>query len=536
MFKSLTIFIFLLVALNANAQEDAWVYLTDKPNQAAALANPNTILTQKAIDRKQNHAIAIDPRDVPVHEPYISILKSQVGITVMAKSKWFNAVHVRGTETDISALLNLTFVDHIDFANNGLDVGSRVGALEDKTNVEDESIVFTYGDTQNQVEMINVDDLHLADFTGEGMTIAVLDAGFPNVNTMTAFQRLRDNGDLLDGYDFVNRTEAVYDNVSSSHGTRVLSTMAAYIQDEFVGTAPDASYYLFITEDANSENPVEESYWVEAAERADSLGVDLINTSLGYTEFDNPNYSYTPADMNGQTAFITKGASIAVEKGLLVVVSAGNSGATAWQTVGAPADSPDVLSVGAVDANGDYVAFSSQGSTAQVGYQKPDVVARGGAAYVVNENDIISQNNGTSLSGPILCGGIASLWQAIPDASPTEVMDLVRQSASQYATPDDFLGYGIPDLALARTLGVEEEVLNSFSFYPNPVKNELKFNVPVESNTLKITIYTSLGQEINSATLSQNLSSMSVSNLSSGIYVMTISTQRQSKTFKFIKE
>jgi serine protease AprX len=159
---------------------------------------------------------------------------------------------------------------------------------------------------------------------------------------------------------------------------------------------------LFITEDANSENPVEESYWVEAAERADSLGVDLINTSLGYTEFDNPNYSYTPADMNGQTAFISKGASIAVEKGLLVVVSAGNSGATAWQTVGAPADSPNVLSVGAVDANGDYVAFSSQGGAAQVGYQKPDVVARGGAAYVVNENDAITQNNGTSLSGPIL--------------------------------------------------------------------------------------------------------------------------------------
>lgn len=534
--RTLPLLLLLLITINSYAQEDAWVYLTDKPNEAAALANPISILTQKALDRKQNHGIAIDARDVPVHEPYISTLKSQVGITVMAKSKWFNAVHVRGTETDISALLNLTFVDSIDFADNGLDLGSRVGALADKTNIEDQSIVFTYGDTQNQVEMINVDDLHLDDFTGEGITVAVLDAGFPNVNTMTAFQRLRDNGDLLDGYDFVNRTEAVYDNVSSSHGTRVLSTMAAYIPDEFVGTAPDASYYLFITEDANSENPVEESYWVEAAERADSLGVDLINTSLGYTEFDNPNYSYTPADMNGQTAFISKGASIAVEKGLLVVVSAGNSGATAWQTVGAPADSPNVLSVGAVDANGDYVAFSSQGSAAQVGYQKPDVVARGGAAYVVNENDAITQNNGTSLSGPILCGGIASLWQAIPEASPTEVMDLITQSASQYATPDDFLGYGIPDLALARTLGVEEEVLYSFSFYPNPVKDELKFNLPVESNTLNITIYTSLGQEINSATLSQNLSNMSVSNLSSGIYVMKVSTERESKTFKFIKE
>jgi len=534
--RTLPLLLLLLITINSYAQEDAWVYLINKPNEAAALANPISILTQKALDRKQNHGIAIDVRDVPVHEPYITTLKSQTGITVMAKSKWFNAVHVRGTETDISALLNLSFVDSIDFADNGLDLGSRSAALQDKLNIEDESIVFTYGDTQNQVEMINVDDLHLADYTGEGITVAVLDAGFPNVNTMSAFQRLRDNGDLLDGYDFVNRTDAVYDNVVSSHGTRVLSTMAAFVQDEFVGTAPDASYYLFITEDATGENPVEESYWVEAAERADSLGVDLINTSLGYTEYDNPNYNYTPADMNGQTAFITKGATIASEKGILVVVSAGNSGATAWQTISAPADSPDVLAVGAVDANGDYVAFSSQGSAAQVGYQKPDVVARGGAAYVVDENDVITQNNGTSLSGPILCGGIASLWQAVPELSPTEVMDYVRQSASQYTMPDDFLGYGIPDLALARTLGVEEEALNSFSVYPNPVKDELKFNIPVESNTLNITIYTSLGQEVKTVKLGQNVSNINVANLSSGIYVMTISTERQSKTLKFIKE
>jgi subtilisin family serine protease len=217
-------------------------------------------------------------------------------------------------------------------------------------------------------------------------------------------------------------------------------------------------------------------------------------------------------------------------------VSAGNSGATTWQTVSAPADSPDVLAVGAVDANGDYVAFSSQGSAAQVGYQKPDVVARGGAAYVVSENDVITQNNGTSLSGPILCGGIASLWQAVPELSPTEVMDYVRQSASQYTMPDDFLGYGIPDLALARTLGVEDETLDGFSVYPNPVKDELKFNIPVESNNLNITIYTSLGQEVKTVMLSQNVSTINVANLSSGIYVMTISTQRQSKTLKFIKE
>jgi hypothetical protein len=537
MLRKITMLLLLLLSINSYAQEDAWIYLTDKANVSTALANPISILTQKAIDRKQNHNIAIDERDVPVNEMYISDLKTQTGITVLAKSKWFNAVHVRGTEADINALGTLTYVDSIDFADNNLDAASRSTTIQDKTDIEDENVVFTYGDTQNQVEMINADNLHIDDFTGEGITIAVMDSGFPNVHTMGAFQRLRDNGDLLDGYDFVNRNSDVYAFSGSSHGTRVLSTMAGFIQDQFVGTAPDASYYLFITEETGSETPVEESYWVEAAERADSLGVDMINTSLGYRVFDNPNYDYTPADMNGQVTFISKGASIAVEKGILVVVSAGNSGASAWQTVGAPGDSPDVLSIGAVDADGNYVSFSSQGGAAQVGYQKPDVVARGGSAYVIDQNNTITQNNGTSFSGPITCGGIASLWQAIPDASPTEVMDYVRQSASQFTAPDDLLGYGIPDLDLARgiALSVDEELIEDFSFYPNPVKNELNIRIPSLITQAEVSIYNQLGQQV----LNQPITAskiINVSNLYAGIYLVRFSGQDISKTIKFIKQ
>ena len=534
------IFTLLLILFSSiiYAQEDAWVYLTDKPNASAALANPISILTQKAIDRKQNHNIAIDERDVPVDENYIADLKTQTGITVLAKSKWFNAIHVRGSEADINTLNILAYVESIDFADNNLDAESRQEAIQNKTETEDETVDFTYGNTQNQVEMINADNLHLEDFTGEGITIAVMDSGFPNVNTMSAFQRLRDNNDLLNGYDFVNRTSDVYASVASSHGTRVLSDMGGFIEEEFVGTAPDASYYLFLTEDATSENPVEESYWVEAAERADSLGVDMINTSLGYRVYDNPNYSYTPADMNGQVAYITKGASIAVEKGILVVVSAGNAGATDWQTVGAPADSPDVLSVGAVDANGDYVAFSSRGSEAQVGYQKPDVVARGGSAYVIDENNTIVQNNGTSFSSPILCGGIASLLQAIPEATPTEVMGFVRQSASQFNNPDDFLGFGIPDLNLAKNiaLSVDGEIIEKFSFSPNPIKNEINFEFPSETVKATISIFNTLGQQILQIEKTVNSNKLDISNLSSGIYILKIASNNTSKTFKFIKQ
>lgn len=538
MFRNIFMLLLLQISITATAQQDAWIYLTDKPNVASSLASPISILTQKAIDRKQHHNIAIDERDVPVNEAYIADLKTQTGITVMAKSKWFNSVHVRGTEADINALDALTYVDSIDFADKSLNSGSREFHAQDKYDNFEQQVVFTYGNAQNQVEMINADNLHVDDFTGEGITIAVMDSGFPNVNTIGAFQRLRDNGDLLDGYDFVTRNTDVYANTASSHGTRVLSDMAGYIQDQFVGTAPDASYYLFLTEDVSSENPVEESYWVEAAERADSLGVDMINTSLGYRVFDNSNYDYTPADMNGQVAFISKGASIAVEKGILVVVSAGNAGATTWQTVGAPADSPDVLSVGAVDANGNYVAFSSQGGTAQVGYQKPDVVARGGASYVVDQNNNITQNNGTSFSSPILCGGIASLWQAIPDASPTEVMDYVRQSASQYTTPEDLLGYGIPDLDLAKNiaLSLDESLRPAFSIYPNPVVNEIHIQFPENYINAGLKIYNQLGQRILNTNLTNTFNTVDVSFMSPGLFVLELNSEGNTKTYKFIKQ
>lgn len=537
MFPKFTLLVLLLVSVSSAAQEDAWIYLVDKPNAAASLANPISILTQKAITRKQNHDISIDDRDVPVHEAYISDLKLQDGITALAKSKWFNAVHVRGTEAAISALEALDYVDYIHFANSNLNTVSRSSRSQDKMHIENETIDFTYGDTQNQVEMLSAHNLHSAGFTGEGITVALMDSGFSNVNTMGAFQRLRDQNGLLGGYDFVNRSTAIYESTVSSHGTRVLSTMAAYIQDEFVGTAPDASYYLFRTEDASSENPVEESYWVEAAERADSLGVDMINTSLGYTTYDNATYNYTPADMNGQVAFISKGASIAAEKGILVVVSAGNSGASSWQTVGAPADSPAVLSIGGVDANGSYVFFSSKGGAAQVGYQKPDVVARAGAAYVVDENNNSTQNNGTSFSAPILCGGIASLWQAIPEASPTEIMNYVRQSASQFASPDDFLGFGIPDLDVARSLALSlnDPDFENFRLFPNPVKTELHVAFPASIETLELKLYNAFGQEVLRESLQHDLKSLDVSNLASGLYIAKLSTEKNSKTLKFIK-
>jgi len=519
----------------ALAQQDAWVYLTDKENVATAIASPITILTQKAIDRKAKHGVLIDSKDVPVNETYISQLKSATGISVLAKSKWFNAVHVRGTQVDINNLSGLSFVDHIDFADKSLNARLIPNPIAGKFEVESTLTNFVYGNTLNQVEMINADGLHVADYTGAGMTIAVIDAGFYKVNTMAGFQRLRDAGNLLGGYDFVDRTNDIYAYTGSSHGTHVLSTMAGYVGNQYVGTAPDATYYLFRTEVDASENPLEESYWVEAAERADSLGVDVINTSLGYLDFDNSNYDYAATDLNGNTAYITKGANIAFDKGILVVVSAGNSGASG---VAAPADAAGVLTIGGVDSNGDYWSSSSRGTAIQP-TQKPDVAARGSGTYVIATNDNIAQASGTSFSAPIMAGGVACLMQALPNKANTEIMQMVRESASQYSNPDYKIGYGIPNLkqALDNILGVFSNSEIGFKIYPNPVNNTLHIDFPLGVTTASITIYDVLGKQVLNTGLSNDFNAVRLDQLPSGIYLAKLKDDQQRMTsFKLIKQ
>lgn len=529
--KKLLLLFVLFIAQNSIAQQDAWVYLNDKPNAVTALANPLTILSQKALDRKALHGVVLDDRDVPVETTYITQVENATGITVMATSKWFNCLHVRGTETDINALLSFTFVSTVFFADTSLNAKSQT--QQDKFDLEETLITFDYGSATNQVEMLNADDLHVLDYTGEGMTIAVIDAGFPNVDTMSSFQRLRDNGDLLNGYDFVDRTSDVYANSSSNHGTMVLSTMAGYVDTQYVGTAPDAKYHLFRTEDAGSENPVEESYWVEAAEVADSLGVNVINTSLGYTTYDNPNYNYTTADMNGNTAFITKGANIAFEKGMLLVNSAGNSGNSSWGIVGAPADAAGVFSIGAVNTVGSYATFSSRGNATQP-TQKPDVVAQGASSAVINQNDVIITASGTSFSSPIMAGAIASFWQANPTKTNAEIMQLVRESSSQYAAPNFQLGYGIPDFSSALILLDVSEEKEEVTLFPNPTQGQFSVVLPETDEGITVSLYTILGKIVYNKVYT-NDTNIDISFLADGIYIAEIKTDSFLKTIKIIK-
>ena len=532
--KNLLFFIILIFSLNSQAQEDAWLYFIDKENVEASISNPLSILSQASVDRKNNRGITIDERDVPVNEAYISQIKNVVGIQVLAKSKWLNAIHIRGEEADVNALLNnFSFIDRVDFANTSLNTAGKSTINMDKFDIEDSQVQFDYGDSQNQIEMIGVDQLHLEDYTGQGMIIAVMDSGFPNVDTMAAFERLRINNGLLGGYDFVDRTDNIYAYSDGDHGTRVLSTMAGYIENEFVGTAPDASYYLFRTEDDASEKIVEESYWVEAVERADSLGVDIINTSLGYKKYDNSSHTHTKADLNGSSTFITRGANIANEKGILVVTSAGNSGADG---VGAPADGIGVFSIGAVDVNGDYASFSSQGSVFQATL-KPDVAAQGEGSVVVDDSNSVINNNGTSFSSPIMAGGLASLWQALPDATNEEIKQYVRASASQFNNSDFFLGFGIPNLDEALNLGlsVQADQFQKVKIFPNPVKSVLTIQMSTFENILEVRIIDLMGKKVMTSSLIQNETKLDISSLTSGIYILNIQSGASFNSYKLIK-
>ena len=536
--KKLLFISFILFSFNTSAQEDAWLYLNAKDNVANALANPITILTQEAIDRKNSHGVSIDFRDVPVDETYITLLKNATGITVLAKSKWFNAVHVQGIKADIDNLLAESFVDHIEFADRNLNA-SRSVVVKDKFEIENKQTNLEYGNALNQVEMINVDDLHMLGYTGEGIIIAALDAGFGRVNTMSGFQRLRDAGKILGSYDFYNRSSNVYiDEACCYHGTVTLSTMAGYFENEYSGTAPDASYYLFRTDNATInelDKPIEETLWVEAAERADSLGTDVISSSLGFISWFEDKYNYTAADMDGNTAFITRGANMAFEKGMLVVNSAGNEGADGLI---APADAMNVLTVGAVDSSEDYAYFSSQGSAYQPS-QKPDIVAQGWQSAVIHESDEVRVAHGTSYSSPIVAGAVACLWQALPNKTNAEIIQLVKESVSQYNSPDNFLGYGIPDfgLALNLALSVEKEKMDVFSVYPNPVKNTLQISFPSNVEKANFQLYNILGKLVMNKAILRNNETINLEQLTSGIYIIKVqSSNLDLNTFKLIKE
>ncbi|MEQ8704695.1 MAG: S8 family serine peptidase [Phaeodactylibacter sp.] len=448
---------FLFFALPAFGQESSepdnprqfyWVAFKDKANTPYAAKAPEAFLSPRAIARREKLGILITPTDFPPNPDYLEGVEA-AGARVHHTSRWLNAATVYGEQSALPAIAVLPYVDTVWYAGP---YRERDKASVERTKKMDKlkSKALTgqhYGYATKQIKAINGDSLHQAGYRGKGVLVAVMDGGFTGVDRSPFFDTLRAHNRLLRSMDMVDKDTLVWE--SSSHGTKVLSTMAANQPEVLVGTAPDATYVCIKTEDTRGEHRIEECHWVAGLEYADSLGADVINSSLGYTQFDEPDMNYGADDLTGHTSVASRAADIAAEKGILVVTSAGNEGSSPWRKIGIPADAAGAFSIGATALNGDLASFSSVGPTADRRI-KPDIVAPGAWVTLADAYQYqVTIGSGTSFASPIVAGMVACLREAYPEVSVEEILDAIRNSGNQSDLPNVAVGYGIPDFIKA---------------------------------------------------------------------------------------
>lgn len=480
--------LFLALGITSQAQDRYAVYFKFKPQSEFSLSRPQEFLTQKALDRRLREGIAIDSLDLPVSEKYLL----EVGAWseyVLYTSKWMNAAVLVVNDTGAEAIEALPFVDRVELVAKGFleEPGARVVSQSDfltdqelerkypKFNSRQLGLTANSYDFQNR--LIGIDRMHEEGYTGEGVTIAVFDAGFPGVDTISSFAHLFANDRIIAQRDFV-RPWSKNAFAGHQHGTNVLSLIAANDSGKLVSGAYNSDFVLVITEEVATEYPVEEFNWIRGAEFSDSLGVDIINSSLGYWDFDETSMNYTLDDLDGNTAIITKGAATASSKGILVVNSVGNDGTRGASSLLVPADAADIITVGSVTNSGEVSSFSSRGPTSD-GRVKPELAAFGNGPVLLRSNGSAAASNGTSFSAPQITALAAGLWEAKPEWTKRELMNNLYRSATQYENPDNLLGYGVPNFYGAlygEVLGVGDEAV-VWSLYPNPAAtDELRIN------------------------------------------------------------
>lgn len=433
----------LLAAVGASAQQDTLKYrisLKDKAATGYSLDRPEDFLSIKAIERRKKQGLAIDSTDLPVCKKYVDAIRKK-GVRIVTTGKWDNFVTVSCNDTTlIDKIARLPFVRATEKVWTAPDPELPVMATKRDSLINTPLWVEEiYGPARRQIEMSKGDKLHDAGFKGQGMTIGIIDAGFHNADRIAAMKNIR----ILGVKDFVNADADIY--AESDHGMCVLSCIGMNQPHVMIGTAPEASFWLLRSEDEYSEHLVEQDYWAAALEFADSVGVDVVNTSLGYYTFDDKTKNYRYSDLDGKFALMSRQAAKAADKGMVVVCSAGNAGSGPWKKTTPPGDADHVLTVGAVDKKGELAPFSSIGNTAD-GRVKPDVVAVGKGSDVMGTDGILRRANGTSFSSPILCGMVTCLWQALPHLTAKEIIELVRRSGDRAESPDNIYGYGIPDM------------------------------------------------------------------------------------------
>jgi serine protease AprX len=466
------------------------LWFRDKSHNSFSLNEPGKFLSQHALDRRFRYSIQLDSRDIPVSRFYLDSLK-KLGIDILNTSKWFNNCTVAISDINIfKAIRSLSFIDmnktSLSISPYPLKNSRSVVKFSPTRPLETQDSIYGYSTWQIQLE--NGLILHQMGYKGEGIQIAVLDAGFTNADILPVFDTLWIHERILGSHDFVLGGNNVYH--LHPHGTGVLSLMGGNFPGMLIGTSPNASFWLLRSEDANSEYIIEEDNWVAAAEFADSVGVDIITTSLGYTEFDYAFQNHTYRDMNGKSTRISIAADIAFSKGMLVVVSAGNWGNDPWHYISAPADAINAIAVGAVNIDGAIASFSSRGPSSD-GRIKPNVVGVGWGALVAGPDGTFGVGSGTSYSAPIIAGLSACLWEAYPVATNTQIKNAIEQSSSQADNPDSVIGYGIPDFRKAFDI-----LYSSFRKpgdplirpFPNPFTDRLSFEIFEPLDDKKVTV------------------------------------------------
>lgn len=492
---------------------------------------PRPALSDRAIRRRERQGISWRQTDFSFRSPEFEAKLKKLGYTIHGYSRWLNSysitLPVEGF--DLNELKAL-YADDPFHKVELIPVRTlqRMEAPQTSPDLDEVSMCaaapanghwYDYGGAWNQTQMVHGEVLHDSAYDGTGMIIAVIDGSFFRANQLGALSDVFHDGRVVATYDFVNGDTNAF-RATGSHGTMVLSIMASEDEGRMVGSAPRASYALLRSENEASESKVEEDNWIMAMEFADSIGADVINSSLGYTTFDSDPW-YSTSDMDGRTAIVTQGAVMAHRVGMIVVNSAGNTGTSQWHIISAPADADSILAIGAVDADGLIAPFSGRGPTAD-GRVKPDVCAQGVLTAHVETDGLVHYGNGTSFSSPLTAGFVACLWQANPNATNYEIMNWVRQSAHMYSYPDSDYGYGIPNfqfaMELAGILPESESVL-----YPNPTTGDLyvKVNFGVGS-TYHVFDYS--GRVVASGELDfpRNARIVMPSGASAGVYIVRI--------------
>lgn len=531
--KSVLSFVFVLFAFSLSAQDSRYmIFFQDKQGTSYDISNPAEFLGPRAVERRTRHGLQVVEQDLPVSNAYVEGVRN-AGATVMHTTRWMNGVLVACDDDTRVVLESLPFVSRVEYvAPGGKPSPSGRRRVSSRTKDLGASLA-----TAKQLSLVGIDEMHAEGYTGEGVHIALMDAGYPGVNTAEPFQHIFDDDRLIDAYDFVHDDPDAF--VQSNHGTSVLSVIAGYAPDVYIGGAYGASFHLYITEDVAGEYRIEEYNWLFAAERADSAGADIISTSLGYNTFDDPAMNYDKSALDGKTTVIARAAQWASERGLVVVSSAGNEGNNAWKTITTPADNEHVLAVAATNANGVRSPISSIGPSAD-GRIKPDVGAMGIGVSVINPSGGLGMASGTSLAAPIVTGLLAGIWQKYPHLSNHQLLHAVRVTASQSENPDHLLGYGIPNFQAVSNMLDWQPQDKPMIVAPNPVVDTLLIRPDEpEQETCLVEIVSLQGQVLSSQTATFNWIAQGFqadfSKLPVGMYFLRVRTGQEVYSFKIVK-